>query len=175
MGRRRERLLNAIVNPTHRPWGQRDRTSDIRSCQMVQVDPQRPGKLLERCDSALLVSCLDSRNHRAGHLGGLRQAFLGEFAMLAPDSHRALPGKTPLGDFQRYQLILAALKARLRRVKGFNVRKHLGIVHELLESIHRQYRELLAVADDFFYAHQYIPPLGPTSSTSITRRSSSNS
>src|ERR1017187_3121373 len=142
---------------------------------MVQIDLKRHGELLQRSNSTLLVSRLNSRNHRARYLGCLRQVFLGEPAILTPDFYRAFAGKAALGDFERYQLVLAALHARLRRVIGLYVRKHLRIVHELLQPIHRQYGELLAMAGDCFNAHQYIPPLGPTSKTSITRRSSCSS
>lgn len=38
--------------------------------------------------------------------------------MLAPDLYRAFAGQAPLGDFQRYQLILAALDAGFHRVIG---------------------------------------------------------
>src|ERR1019366_1701808 len=111
----------------------------------------------------------------ARHVGCLRQVFVGEPAILAPDFYGTFAGKAAFGDFQRYQLIVAALDACLGGVIGFHIGKHLRIVHELLQLIHRQYGKLLAMAGDFFNLHQYIPPLGPTSNTSITRRSSCNS
>src|ERR1017187_8037090 len=139
---------------------------------MVQIDLKRHGELLQRSNSTLLVSRLNSRNHWARYLGCLRQVFLCEPAILTPDFYRAFPGKAALGDFERYQFVLAALHARLRRVIGSYVGKHLRIVHELLQLIHGHYGELSAITCDSFDAHQYIPPLGPTSKTSITRRSS---
>jgi hypothetical protein len=105
----------------------------------------------------VLVAGLNRGDHGAGDFRSLCKAFLGEPAVLAPDFSWAFPGNPALSDLERYQLVFAALKTALNRIVSLHVGKHLRVVHQLLKVVHRDHRELFALAGNFFEKWSHPP------------------
>ena len=80
------------VSPAIRP---------ARSGQIVEVDVERGGDLLQRVDRASALAVLDLRQGSRYRSRRARRAGAASAAMLAPDSERVLSGDQPVGHADR--------------------------------------------------------------------------
>jgi len=127
-------------------------------CQLLSAHIERSAQLLPCADRPGLTIGLNRRDKRARYLRLFRELLLGKLPVLTPHMERGLSLKSTFADLQRYELVLAILKTRFGSIVGLHVGKHFRIVHHLLQVLHRNHGEFLALAGNRLDLHQYIPP-----------------
>src|SRR5689334_8033675 len=155
-----------------------------RSGQIVEVDIERGGDLLQRGDRAFALAVLDLRQVADTDPGALGELAQRVAAMLAPYPDRVLSGDQPVDYADRHALLVAgaviggscrSVFDQLGKVVGCHDHE-LGavrVVDELGagqpgETIAHQRGMLAKGAQSQRVAHRYAPPLGAISKTLMT-------